>query len=402
MTSILGRYVARTLLIRLGLLVFGLAALMSMFEFLSDGDKIIADSQSVVWPIARYSLLRLPEILSEIIPIAAILSGLLTFAELARRHELTAIQTIGMSKLQLARAVLPVAGLIAVVQFAIADQAGPRAGSELRAWGIADYEGQAEDGAQQMVWLRQSDDIVRIGRVAEGGQKLAGVTVFHRDPQGNFVEKIQAEAASYENGGWLLHGVSRSSANPLAGAAAAAGGSIAWPVDLEPSLLWLADARPKEISLLDLLQILARPELGTQPTYHYRVWLHERVAGPVTTVVLLLLTVALARPFHNRTGRGLIVAAGIALGFACWTLDGLLLTFGELGLLPPPLAAWMPPLILLIVAWSIGLHDERQRRTRQPASGFDLPPATVEPRAPAASGARAVALGAVGKRPSKL
>jgi hypothetical protein len=119
-------------------------------------------------------------------------------------------------------------------------------------------------------------------------------------------------------------------------------------------------------------------------------------------VVLLLLTVALARPFHNRTGRGLIVAAGIALGFACWTLDGLLLTFGELGLLPPPLAAWMPPLILLIVAWSIGLHDERQRRTRQPASGFDLPPATVEPRAPAASGARAIAVGAVGKRPSKL
>jgi len=402
MTSTLGRYVARTLLVRLAVLVLGLAALMSMFDFLSDGDKIIADSSEVVWPIVRYSLLRLPEILSEIIPIAAILSGLLAFAELARRHELTAIQTIGMSKLQLARAVLPVACLIAAVQFAIEDQAGPRAGSELRAWGIADYGGQAEDGAQAMIWLRQGDDIVQIARVADGGRELGGVTVFRRDPQGNFVEKIQAEAATHETGGWQLHGIGRSSADPLAGAAAASGASIAWPVELEPSLLWLANAKPREIALLDLFRILAQPELGTQPTYRYRVWLHERIAGPITTVVLLLLTVALARPFHNRTGRGLIVAAGIALGFACWTLDGLLLTFGELGLLPPPLAAWMPPLILLITAWSIGLHDERQRRTRLPASEPDLMPATVEPRAPPALGARAITLGPAGKRRWKL
>jgi lipopolysaccharide export system permease protein len=400
MTSTLGRYIARTLLARLGLLVLGLAALMSMFEFLSEGDKVIAESQAVVWPIARYLLLRLPEIVSEIIPIATILSGLLTFTELARRHELTAIQTMGLSKLQLARAVLPVACLIAALQLVIEDQAVPRASNELRAWGIADYGAQAENGEHAMIWLRQGDDIVRIAGVAVAGDELTGVTIFRRDSQGNFLEQIEAETARREADGWQLLGVSRSSADPLVDAAPAT--SLEWPVDLEPSLLWLANAKPKETALRDLLRILERPELGTQPPYQYRVWLHERIAGPITTAVLLLLTVALARPFHNRAGRGLLLAGGIALGFACWTLDGLLLTFGELGLLPPPLAAWMPPLILLITACSIVLHDERQRATRPAASELEPPAAAVARRAAAAAGGRVVALGATGKRRGKI
>ena len=42
-------------------------------------------------------VLRLPDILAELIPVAALLAGLLAFAELARHSELTAIYAGGMS-----------------------------------------------------------------------------------------------------------------------------------------------------------------------------------------------------------------------------------------------------------------------------------------------------------------
>src|SRR5918995_70801 len=118
MLSILSRYIARMLLARTLILLGGLTALMVILAFLADGDQVIAASDSVWLPI-----LRMPEILAQMLPITAVLAGILTFAELVRHSELTAIYAAGLSKPRLVAAMLPVALLIALAQFLIEDQA---------------------------------------------------------------------------------------------------------------------------------------------------------------------------------------------------------------------------------------------------------------------------------------
>ena len=142
--SVLSRYLARMLLARTAILLAGLAALMVILAFLADGDQVIAASEGVVLAILRYTLLRLPEIMAQLIPITAVLASLLTLAELVRHSELTAMHAAGLSKPRLVAAVLPVALLIALAQFLIEDQAAPRAIGALRAWGIGDYGGSGE------------------------------------------------------------------------------------------------------------------------------------------------------------------------------------------------------------------------------------------------------------------
>ena len=83
------------------------------------------------------------------------------------------------------------------------------------------------------------------------------------------------------------------------------------------------------------------PGLGTQPGYRYMLWLQERLAAPPTTVAMLLVIVALMRPTEGRAAQGWLIVLGVAIGFVCWTFDGLVLTIGDLGLLPPALAAWI-------------------------------------------------------------
>ena len=56
-------------------------------------------------------VLRLPDILAEIIPVAALLAGLLV-RRAGRHSELTAIYAGGMSKVRLALAIVPVVVLI--------------------------------------------------------------------------------------------------------------------------------------------------------------------------------------------------------------------------------------------------------------------------------------------------
>jgi lipopolysaccharide export LptBFGC system permease protein LptF len=53
------------------------------------------------------------------------------------------------------------------------------------------------------------------------------------------------------------------------------------------------------------------------------------------------------------------------VGFIAWTFDGLVLTLGDLGLVPPALATWMPLAVFLVVAASIMLQQEHGRGSRR-------------------------------------
>jgi lipopolysaccharide export system permease protein len=362
----ISRYLSRLYLMRFAFLLLGLAVLVEFLDFLADGDEVLEAAGGAVTPILRYTMLRLPEIVADLIPIAAMLAGFVTFAGLARYRELTALLGVGVSKFRLAAAIAPAAVLVAAMQFAIEDQALPLAIGELRAWGVADY---ATSNEGRATWIRQGTDIVRIDRFDRAADRLEGVAIFRRDGAGNLLERIEAESAVYREGDWVLQGVRRSTPGEPTTIESA---SLGWPQGMSIDFLLAAATHPKETSLVALLGLSNRSDLGTQPSYRYRLWLHERLAGPVTTMVLIMLTVALAQPFESRTGRGLLLAIWLAVGFVAWTFDGLVLTFGEIGLLPPVLAAWTPPVVFAAVALWLMLYDERSkvpRRPRVPALG---------------------------------
>ncbi len=348
------------LLARALILLAGLAALMMILEFLADGDKVIEAGGGVVLPVLRFTLLRLPEIFAELLPVVAMLAALLTFADLSRHSELTAIHAAGISKPRLALAVLPVGLLIAVAQLLIADQAVPRTVAELRAWGIGDYE--PDEDAPRFSWLRQGDDILRIGGFDAAAGTLSDVAIFERDADGNLIALIAAPRAEHRDGRWALHEATRTE---LASGAIERADRLVWPGELAPGLLAAAIAHPRETPLRQLLAVVRSPGLGTQPGYRYMLWLQERLAAPPTTIAMLLIIVALMRPTEGRAAQGWLIVLGVATGFICWTFDGLVLTLGDLGLLPPVLAAWLPLAVFCMVAASIMLRQERGRRSRR-------------------------------------
>jgi lipopolysaccharide export system permease protein len=356
MRSIIGRYVARLLLGRFTLVLLGLAAFMLLLEFLADSDQVIAASDAAFRALALYMVLRLPDILAELIPVAALLAGLLSFAELARHSELTAIYAGGLSKVRLAVAVLPVVVLIGAFQLLIEDQARPAAMRELRAWGVGDYNTSDEPAA---TWLRRGSEILRIQRIDPGQAELRGVTIFQRDAEGNLIAKIEAARAVAEGEAWMLYDVTLSKVGATVAETPA---RLPWSGDLAPGDLEVLITNPPDMPLLDLLRVLRHPELRSQPAYRYATSLHERLAGPLTTAMLLFLTVALARPPHGRGTQTALIAAGIGGGFLLWTFDGLVSNFGDLGLVPPIVAAWAPVAVIAAITASIVLHDHGSRK----------------------------------------
>src|SRR3546814_18790680 len=77
--------------------------------------------------------------LSDLIKVASLLAGLITFAGLIRHSELTAIWGACVSQGRLFRHLLPIAALLGGLQFVVDDLAVPASEDALTDWGVGEY-----------------------------------------------------------------------------------------------------------------------------------------------------------------------------------------------------------------------------------------------------------------------
>ncbi len=370
MSLVLSRYIAVLLLSRLLLIAGGMAAVVVFLDFLSDGDQVIAQSEELVLPMLKFSALRLPIILSQILPISAFFAGVFTFALLSRHSELAALHAAGVPKAHLALSAMPAALIVAVLQFFVEDVAVPRATQALQAWGVGDYADSSDE--DEAFWLRQGNDILRYRGADATDHVLLEVTIFRRDASGNLTERVDAPTALFSEGRWYLRDAVVVSAETIEQIEIP---NYHWNTSLSPRLLEAVASHPRAASLAALLQAQSQSGTGNQPDYVFRVWVHERISRPVSTVLLVLLTVALARASGRGPGGGWWIVISMSIGFALWSIDGLMLKLGEHGLLVPWVAAWVPTMLIALACGWIALYVEHQaswrhgRRSRPFAAG---------------------------------
>jgi len=355
MIGLLSRYLARLFLARLLVILLGLAALLLLLDLLANSDEIIESGQGIAATLGRYSLLRLPGVLSQVIPISVLLATLIMLAGLARHSELVAIFASGVSHFRLIFTLLPVVLLVAVVQFLVEDWALPPANAALRAWGVADFDDFAAKDDQGRTWFRQGDNLVRVGEISDDSGDLSGMAIFRRDAEGRLIEKIEARRASYADETWVLEDVVRSKPDSADSVSQA---RLVWPGAIESSVLRLLSVHPRELPWPELTHLVEKSGYGNRPLYLYKVWLHKKVARPFATMILVLVGIAAVQWVHMRRSAAGMLTIGIGVGFVYWIFDEFVVTIGEAGLLPAVAAAWAPPVILGALASAVILrHD---------------------------------------------
>ena len=106
-----------------------------------------------------------------------------------------------------------------------------------------------------------------------------------------------------------------------------------------------------EHNFMQLCKLLANPD--TPDRKWLSISLFDKIALPLTTVVLVLIGVPLAiTPPRVRYNRGFLFS--ILIIFAYYLIRALSISFGEAGSLVPSLAAFMPDIILTIIG--VGLY----------------------------------------------
>ena len=351
--SVLGRHLSRLFLGRWLAALLGLAVMLQLLDLLDNATDVLARGGGAQG-VARYALLRFPSAAERLVPLAALVAALLTFARLAAGSEAATMRALGISGHRMVRLLLPACGVVALLQFGLSDQLVPRTQRVFADW-WASLPGAEPPNENNRVWLRAGGDVVALARVAANGASAGGVLLVRRDAEGRAFARLDAEQALHGPGGWELRDVR---VTRPGGAVPERLPAVPWPEG--PSPANLAElARPTDgVPLAKVLRILDGRWIGARGESFYRTRLQERLAAIPGAAIMLLLAFPASRALPRRGGAARAAAAAVLLGLAYVTVAGGLAALGEAGLVPPPLAAWIAPIVFGCLGAVMLLHLE--------------------------------------------
>jgi len=343
LTGTLARMLTRMFILRFAMILLGVSLFVLTLDVITYVNDILALKGGNAWAVPYYGLLRLPTIASSFIGISVLLAALLMLTEVSNSNELVAIWSTGVSQLRFIAMLAPVALLVGALSFTLNNYAIPKAAPTLHAWGIGDYgQKKLKVGENDPIWMRSGNDILRALESNRQATSLKGVIIFRRDANGILLEQIMAESAELVDGRWELNNVTAYYQEDLPPNRL---DKMIYSGLMRPAAVGSRSGDPEEMSSADLEYFIQNGGFGIRPTQVYQTWLMKRFTSILTPLLMLAIAVPLAVRFKRGGGLGALFAIGVGLGFTFFIVDGLAVTLGELGMVPPWMAAWMPTLI---------------------------------------------------------
>ncbi|MDF1554374.1 MAG: LPS export ABC transporter permease LptG [Deferrisomatales bacterium] len=323
----------------LALITFlGLFLVIEFFEKL----RMILRYQATLGDSLLYFTSRVPWMVSQVLPMAALLATVLSLTLLSRNGEITALRCGGVP---LRRLVLPylVCGLVlALCNGFIQEVAAPRGFAFAREVQEVRIKGRSPRSLLKTedLWLRSGNNVVHVGRVEPEGTVLVDVTVAELDGS-RVVRRTDARQARWNGERWLLvdaeirhfdaDGIPRT--ERLAES----------PCTLEerPEEFRVPVVTAVEESWAELKRRLERYRKQGLDTRDLEVGLWAKTSVPFAAFLMPLLAFPFGVRAGGRGGASAGIVLAILLGFSYWLVLAVGLSLGKAGVLPPVLAAWV-------------------------------------------------------------
>jgi LPS export ABC transporter permease LptG len=322
-----------------------LAAIFNIFT-LFELWRFIAVTQAGAGLVGRYLLFLLPLITVELFPATMLISVLVTYALLARRHEAIAWWASGQSVYRLMLPGFFFALAIAFGSWLVQEHVMP--GTNLK-----------QDALRARIRGGEARAITRTGRQWLASTETRRFYSYEFSEDGRLIEptvyELDSEAVhlaqvvSGKSGVWsdTTH-VKISEAETLT----LKGMEVERRADAEtlfagvesPAVFKPTIDKPSQLSAHDLRSYLDAAKQRGMDVSALAVALQRKYAGPFGIVIMAFIGMPLAVSF-GRKGTVIALCAAVVVGIAYWAVGGGFQQLGNHGLLRPSVAGWSPLLI---------------------------------------------------------
>jgi lipopolysaccharide export system permease protein len=347
---ILTRYVAKAYLKMLFLCLGAFIAIYQVVDFM---EKIARFTRSGAhwYHIALFFIAKTPEIISQAAPLAVLMATLLTLGTLSMNSELTAMRSCGVSLARITAPILAIALLVSILSLFIGELVLPRSYAERTYIQEVLIEKKSPSAyfRQHNIWHREEGAILRASLFDPEKRELKGITFWELRP-GTAQPGRRTDAASgiLDERGWVLRDavVREFQAGEVSSTRKFA--NLVVKLKLKPADLKVLGKYSDSMTIIELSRYCKKLKAGGYDPTRYLAQMHSRFSLPFGSVIMAFLGI----PFALRSGRSSGIAFGIGLslgiGFLYVIVNSIIISFGQVGLLPPVAAAWATNFIFLL------------------------------------------------------
>ncbi len=351
-------YVGRLLVVRFLLLLIIISAIWQILDLLNHSDEIMAVDGATGLSLLRYVKLSIPQIISQFIPFAALLAIVFTLTSLSISSEITTMRAAGMSVNRVLFPVGLVCFAIAIGHFVFQELVAVKSIDRLAYWRANEFaiELPPSDKVRTKFRLNFDDQFISFDSAVRNDTqtKLQNVFIYERN-EFLISKSITATEAIYENGNWMLHGVSEAISETQQ---IIEKPQMEWPIAFNPDFLFALSLNPDRTRLPELWQKIEQMRADSADTRSEMTSFFSRFSRPLGTLIMPLLGAIAGFGIHRQ---GVMLARavnGSLLGFTYFIVENISLALGKLGVLPAMIGAFFPLTLFLVIGFTIVLAME--------------------------------------------
>ena len=356
------RYVLGQQLRALAVALGVISALVMLIDFVevSRGPGSSADLSA--FQTLGLVLLKSPAVIVTLLPFVFLFGTLFAYVRLNRRSELIALRAAGVSAW---RFVLPAAGMAVAMGMVAVAALSPLASTADGLWRSerARLTGAAPGvEAAEAIWLREGDAqrqmVIRAAGQDRASGRLLNTTffIYTTDDQGRrtFNERIDAQTATLAAGRWRL----TDAVGAQIGQRAVRYKTLDLTSNLADREAFDRFARPQSTPFWSLPNQIRRIEDAGFTSTAYRLQFQQALATPLIFGAMSILAAAFSLRLMRLGDVAKMSVSAVVLGFAFFFVTQFSAAMGSAEVVPPVVAAWLPPVLTMLAALTLLFYTE--------------------------------------------
>lgn len=349
--TVISRYITATYLRILGLSVSAFVTIYLLIDFL---EKISRFTQAHAAPldILLFFLYKTPSMINQVVPLAVLMSTLLTLGILSRSSEIVAMQSCGISLKKIAEPLICIAFILSLITFFSNEAIIPETSQRMKYIEQVLIRGKSPNTFFRLnnIWYREENYVLQARLLIPETKTLKGVTLWQTTDDMQPTRRLEADQGTWNGGGWTFKNAVEIDFAGGVPSAVRKVPEVNVPLNLKTDDLKVWDKHADDMGFFNLRRYIGKLRKGGYDTTRYLALMHAKISFPFASLIMAFVGI----PFALRGGRSSGIAMGIglslAIGFSYFIINAVLLSFGQTGVLPPLVSAWAANFIFSLSA----------------------------------------------------
>jgi len=352
---IVTRYLNKEFFISIMMIMLGLIALFSFFDFLHEINDL-GKSNYGLPQIIIFVILSIPGHIYEIIPLSVLIGSMYAIGQLSQNSELIVMRASGLSIRKIAASLFYVGLFFSIFTLIIGDLITPGAEKNAQQLKIGATESSVSQEFKSGFWIKDGNNFVNIENVMPDAS-LRDIHIYEFDKDFDLRTITNAKKGIFDDGQWKLEDISQTVfSNGFVKKNSILKGN--WKSLIRPEMMNVLIISPEKMDTLNLFKFIKYLKINNQKTTRYEVALWEKIIHPIIPLVMLIFAVPFGFLQERSSGKFLKMFIGISSGIAYQIFNTMIRHLGLLNDWPPYLSAFIPTLIFLFIGMYLIIRFE--------------------------------------------